>query len=499
MKITILFGLFLCIWTVSSYPDDEFYYGTFPDGFIFSTATAAYQIEGGWNEGGKGENIWDTFTHKDPSPIENGDTGDVACDSYHLFKEDVKLLVDVGVKAYRFSIAWARILPDGDHNNINMEGVDYYNALINELLSNNIIPMVTLYHWDLPQSLENIGGWENSELVDYFANYARVLFSLFGDRVKFWITLNEPWCQSVLGHGTGVNAPGKTGIGSTVYKVSHNLIKAHAAAWHAYNNEFRPTQNGKCGITLNSDFNYPKNELDPADVAASERAIQFFLGWFAHPIYHADGDYPPIMRELIDRKSQEQGLAESRLPTFTKDEINYIKGSSDFFGLNTYTTHLVENHPNHGNPNYFDDADAASSFDPDWEASGSSWLKMVPWGIRGLLNWIKNEYGDHWDIYITENGWSDRHGDIEDDRRVYHYRHYINNVLKAVNLDKVNVKAYTAWSVMDNFEWAKGYVEKFGMHAVNMSDPNRKRTPKASSRAYAQIIKDHGFPQPTEA
>ena len=347
--ILLALGLSLC----TSYPDDEFYYGTFPEDFIFSTATAAYQIEGGWNEGGKGENIWDTFTHQTPSPIENGDTGDEACDSYHLFQEDVKLLVSLGVKAYRFSISWARVLPDGHHNNINMEGVDYYNALISELINNNIIPMITLYHWDLPQDLQNIGGWENPEIVDYFANYARVLFSLFGDRVKFWITLNEPVCTSVLGHGIGIHAPGKKDIGFTVYKVSYNLLKSHAAAFHVYNDEFKPKQNGKCGITLSSHFNYPKKENDSADIAAADRAAQFSLGWFAHPIFHPDGDYPSVMREYVDRKSKEQGLNQSRLPYFTEDEVNYIKGTSDFFGLNSYSTHLINYFGGEWSPNYF--------------------------------------------------------------------------------------------------------------------------------------------------
>jgi len=475
------------------YPPDEFYYGTFPEGFKWAAATASYQIEGGWDADGKGEGIWDRFTHQDPSPIVDGSTGDVACDSYHNWKEDVQLLHKMNVTAYRFSISWPRVLPDGE--NVNQAGIDYYNNLIDELVKYNIQPMVTLYHWDLPQHLQEIGGWDTPDIIEYYAKYSKVCFKNFGDRVKLWITLNEPWCSTVLGHGTGDMAPGAKDPGFLVYRVAHNLIQSHAAAWHVYDQGYRKEQQGKIGVTLNCDFKYPKDPESEADKAAVERAIQFFLGWFAHPIYHADGDYPPVMREYVDRKSKEQGLDESRLPTFTDEQREWVKGTSDFFGLNHYTTQIVESVETGGDPNYFNDKDAVETQDPEWEASGSSWLKMVPWGIRGILNWIQNEYGGKHDIYVTENGWSDNDGNLDDERRAYFYTHYINNALKAIDLDGVNLKGYTAWSLMDNMEWARGYTEKFGMHAVDMEDPARKRTAKLSAATFSQIIKENGFPE----
>jgi len=472
-------------------PEEPLLYDHFPEDFIWGSATAAYQIEGGWNEGGKGVSIWDTFT-KVEGTIIDGSSGDVACDSYHKYKEDVQLMKNLGLQSYRFSISWSRILPMGTGEK-NQEGIDYYNALIDELLANDIIPAVTLYHWDLPQALQDQGeGWLNPDVADWFEEYARVCFEEFGDRVKFWITLNEPKEAALQGHGSGTMAPGAQGIGTLVYIAAHNLIRAHAKAYRAYEKDFAAAQGGKCGITLNVNWAEPRDPEDPADVEASNTHINFNLGWYAHAIMK-DGKYPEIMRTKIDEKSTQQGFEESRLPHFTEEESAMIAGSSDFLGMNFYTSNIV--YPEESDiedVSFFSDPDVGSNQDPNWYGSGSSWLKVTPWGIREALKWASMEYGQP-DIYVTENGFSDRLGNLDDLQRVYYYKHYWNQVLKAIKVDGISVKGYYAWSLMDNFEWAMGYTEKFGLHRVNMTDPGRERTPKESAFFYSRVIQENGF------
>ncbi|XP_077986137.1 cytosolic beta-glucosidase-like [Glandiceps talaboti] len=474
---------------------DAFLYGTFPQDFIWSTATAAYQIEGGWDADGKGVHIWDTYAHE-PGNIDNGDTGDVACDSYNKWQEDIKIMNDMKMKYYRFSISWARILPNGTTDYVNEAGIEYYNTLIDDLLAAGVTPFVTLYHWDLPQALhDSYGGWSGDEIVDDFGNYARLCFERFGDRVKFWITLNEPWVVAINGYEEGYMAPGIQGEGQAVYVVAHNLIKSHARAWHIYEDDFRAEQNGLIGITFNSDFHEPKDQDIDSDLEAAERMHQFFLGWFANPIFI--GDYPEIMKTRIADISEQQGFNESRLPEFTSVEIDYIKGTSDFFGLNHYTSRICENNTDEVSllpPSWNKDHGVHTFTESHWPRAHSSWLYVVPWGLRRLLALIKFEYGNP-PIYITENGFStDYVGELNDVDRMNFYRSYINEVLKAIELDGVDVKSYTAWSLMDNFEWARGYTERFGLHYVDFEDDERPRTQRESAKMYAQIIEDNGFP-----
>ncbi|XP_071963681.1 lactase/phlorizin hydrolase-like [Antedon mediterranea] len=483
------------------YPDvfndperDAFHYGTFPEGFAWSSATSSYQIEGAWDADGKGESIWDRFAHEG-GHVYNNDTGDVACDSYNNIKEDVKMIKAMGLGYYRFSLSWPRILPDGTINNINAKGVEYYSNLIDALLVECITPMVTLYHWDLPQALQDVGGWANETIVDHFNDYADFCFKTFGTRVKFWLTFNEPWIVTLLGYGDGSFAPGIADPAITVYVVTHNIIKSHAAAWHTYDDNYRSSQKGQVGITLNSDFIEPADRSNPEDVAAADRCLQFQVGWFAHPIY-VDGDYPQVMKEYIAEKSAMQNYTKSRLPEFTDEEKAYIKGTGDFFGLNHYSSvYAVNVVTNTDTGNYWTDQDIGSWKDESWPGSASSWLKVVPWGIRRLLKWIHDEY-DGIPTYVTENGISTEDVfDLNDVSRQKYYRSYINEVLKAIDIDGSNVKGYTAWSLMDNFEWASGYSERFGMHYVDFNDPNRKRTPKESTIMYAKIVADNGFPK----
>ncbi|XP_070575582.1 cytosolic beta-glucosidase-like [Ptychodera flava] len=482
------------------YPDiyndperDAFYYASFPDGFAWSSATSSYQIEGGWDADGKGENIWDAFSHE-AGNVDDGDTGDVACDSYNKWQKDIELMTNLNLKNYRFSISWARVLPNGTADHVNEAGVEYYNTLINDLIAAGIEPYVTLYHWDLPQALvDSYGGWLGDEIVDDFGDYARLCYDRFGDRVKYWITLNEPWVVAQNGYEYGEHAPGNTGAGVEAYVVSHNLIRSHARAWHVYDDDFRAEQNGVVGITFNSDWFEPENRSDPIHLEASERMMQFMLGWYAHPIFL--GDYPDVMKSRIADLSEQQNLPDSRLPLFTNDEVEYVKETSDFFGLNHYTSRLVNNDTNDElNPPSWDKDCGVNRFTGEnWPRAESNWLYVVPWGIRRLLAWIKNEYNDP-PIYVTENGFSTADIDeLDDVDRVNYYRSYINEVLKAIDIDEADVRAYTAWSLMDNFEWARGYRERFGMHYVDFTDDERPRTQKASAQEYMKIVAANGF------
>ncbi|XP_075386152.1 lactase/phlorizin hydrolase [Tenrec ecaudatus] len=474
--------------------EDEFLYGHFPDGFLWSAASAAYQIEGAWREDGKGLSIWDTFSHT-PLRVGNDDTGDVACDSYHKIAEDLTALQNLGVSHYRFSISWTRILPDGTTKYINTAGLAYYVRLIDALLAANIKPQVTIYHWDLPQALQDVGGWENETIVQRFRDYANVLFERLGDKVKFWITLNEPFVVASQGYGYGTAAPGISfRPGTAPYIVGHNLIKAHAEAWHLYNDMYRAKQGGIISITINSDWAEPRNPANQEDVEAARRYMQFMGGWFAHPIFK-NGDYNEVMKTRIRDRSLAAGLSKSRLPEFTEAEKRRINGTYDFFGFNHYTTVLTYN-LNYGSWISSFDADrgVASITDWSWPDSGSFWLKMTPFGFRRILNWIKEEYNNP-PIYITENGVSQRDANLNDTARIHYLRTYINEALKAVQ-DKVDIRGYTAWSVMDNFEWATGFAERFGLHFVNYTDPSLPRIPKESAKFYASITRCNGFPDP---
>jgi len=476
--------------------NDPFLNDTFPDGFIWGAATAAYQIEGSWNVDGKGESIWDKWCHEDDHSIHNNDTGDVACDSYNQYNKDVALLKNMRVNFYRFSISWPRIIPTGKlSDGINDMGVAYYNNLINALLAAGVAPMVCLYHMDLPQQLQgNGGGWLNPDIVQHFNDYADVCFRHFGDRVKYWITINEPGVVSWVGYGNGSFAPGER---SQEYRACHNLIKAHATAWHTYDNVYRSSQSGQISVGLNCDWKEPLDENNQSDVRAAERNLQFTLGWLAHPIF-VNGDYPDVMKEKLAAKSSALGLDKSWLPEFTEEEKQFIRGTHDFFGLNHYTTMLTveKDRGSHG-PNWDFDRDVEESSDPSWPRSGSSWLIEVPWGMRKVLGWIRDEYGNP-PVIITENGVSDdpqHFGQLADQQRIRYYTGYINNVLKAIRLDGCNVVGYTAWSLLDNFEWNQGYSQTFGLHLVDFNDPARPRTPKNSVSFFKTLIADNGWPQ----
>jgi len=461
----------------------------FPDQFTWGVATAAYQIEGAWKDGGRGPSIWDAFSHL-PGKVFQGHTGDVACDHYHRLEEDVALMKAMGLKAYRFSIAWSRLLPLG-RGEVNAAGVAFYNRLIDLLLANGIEPWVTLYHWDLPLALQlERDGLLNPEVAGDFARYGELCFERFGDRVKHWITLNEPWCSAVLGHGLGYFAPGRTSVVEP-YVAAHNLLRAHARIVDVYRRKFQARQRGVIGITNNCDWREPRTD-SAADRAAAERSLEFFLGWFADPIYR--GDYPEVMRARVG----------ARLPRFSDEDRALVRGSSDFFGLNHYTTMFAAEPPPGaragqaslvGNGGMAEDQQVALSEDPAWGKTDMGW-NIVPSGCRRLLGWIDRRYG-HPTIYLTENGCAlpgedDLAAALRDDRRVAYLHDYLTAAHAAIREDGVDLRGYFVWTLMDNFEWAYGYSKRFGLHHVDFA--TGRRTPKGSARWYADVIRRHGLP-----
>ncbi|CAH2096849.1 unnamed protein product [Euphydryas editha] len=463
----------------------------FPDDFLFGTATASYQIEGAWNVDGKGENIWDRMTHTKPHVIKDMSNGDIAANSYYNYKRDVEMMRELGLDAYRFSISWSRILPNPlAPYEVNQAGVDFYNNYINEMLKYNITPMATIYHWDLPQKLQDLGGLLNPLFPEWFEDYARVVFENFGDRVKLWITFNEPIVICYQGYGGNVKAPllNLTDVGT--YYCAKNLLLAHAKGYHAYNNDFKPAQNGECGITIGVTWYGPLTDSEE-DHYAAELKRQVEWGIYAEPIFSEQGGFPKEFAEVVAQKSIEQGYKKSRLPELTEEERKFIQGSFDFFGVNHYTASLVsanEHKTVNAVPSMLDDVDVGVYTPDDWLSSATDWLKMAPNSMYNVLTHLKEKYNNP-ALYITENGWSQvpEAGLIDDDRIVY-YRAALNSVLDSLEAG-VNLKGYMAWSLMDNYEWMKGYTEPFGLYEVDFKSEAKTRTPRKSAFVYKQIVK----------
>lgn len=454
---------------------------SFPQGFVFGTATAAYQVEGAVDEGGRGPSIWDDFTHKWPERIAGKGNGDKAVDFYHRYKEDIKEMKEMNMDAFRFSISWTRILPYGKlHKGINKEGVKFYNNLINDLLANDLEPFVTIFHWDLPQALEEeYEGFRSHHIVADFRNFARLCFQLFGDRVKYWMTLNEPGTYSVNGYHVGNFAPGrcskwvnaacKDGNSSTEpYVVGYHLLLSHAAAVKEYRKYYQRHQKGKIGIVLSSIWAVPFSESE-ADREAAKRKLDFTLGWFLNPITY--GDYPENMWTYV----------KDRLPRFTRKQSQMLKGSYDFLGINYYSGRYAANkkivdpwYLSYGNDSHVEMRDQRNGV-PIGPPSASDWLFVYPEGIRDLLKYIKDTYNRP-TIYISENGIDEynnntltREEALKDPQRINYYNKHLQNVRRAIFQDEVDVRGFFAWSLLDNFEWADGYegdLNRYPKHSV---------------------------------
>eukprot|EP00547_Thalassionema_nitzschioides_P004737 CAMPEP_0194223364 /NCGR_PEP_ID=MMETSP0156-20130528/34980_1 /TAXON_ID=33649 /ORGANISM="Thalassionema nitzschioides, Strain L26-B" /LENGTH=541 /DNA_ID=CAMNT_0038954475 /DNA_START=27 /DNA_END=1652 /DNA_ORIENTATION=- len=450
---------------------------SFPEDFIWGSGTSSHQIEGAADK--RGESIWDVFC-LDEKNILDGSSGLIACDHYHTMEQDVKLMMDMGLQAYRFSISWPRMLPKGTMKLINLEGIDFYNRLIDALLDAGIEPYVTLYHWDLPQALQNeYEGWQSRHIIDDFGNYARLCFEHFGDRVKHWITINDSWSVAVAGYNNHVMAPGHWKNPDTeTYLVAHHLLLAHANTVHIYRNDFQLKQDGMIGIANNGDYRYPLNE--ETDTEAAQRAMVFQLGWFADPIWF--GDYPKEMKERLG----------SRLPRFTRRERSLLKGSSDFFGLNHHSSLLASEPvtvPEY--KGYWADISVEFSTRDRWRRDAMGW-SIVPDGCRELLLWISERYNDPM-IVITGNGVAsaeiDEETAIDDVSRRLYLKHYLVAIAEAIEIG-VNVQGYFVWSLMDSFEWQFGYQRRVGLHYVDFE--TLERTPKDSALWYRQVIKANG-------
>ncbi|KAL6279024.1 hypothetical protein ACE6H2_022625 [Prunus campanulata] len=466
---------------------DEVSRSDFPPKFVFGVATSAYQVEGACNKGGRGPSIWDAFSHSKGTIID-GSNGDVAVDQYHRYKEDVELIAKLGFDAYRFSISWSRIFPDGLGTKANEEGISYYNNVINNLLEKGIQPYVTLYHWDLPLYLhENMGGWLNKKIVDYFSVYADTCFASFGDRVKDWITINEPLQTAINGYAIGIFAPGRHECSSTEpYLVAHHQLLAHAAAVSIYRSKYKDKQGGQVGLTVDCEWAEAHSDKIEDKIAAARR-LDFQLGWFLDPIYY--GEYPKAMRERLG----------DRLPIFSKKDKELLENSLDFVGLNHYTSRFiahVRDSSDDGNFYKSQEVERIAEWE-DGEAIGekaaSEWLYVVPWGIHKVLNYVAQRYNNP-AIYITENGMDDEDNDtsplhemLDDKLRVSYFKRYLSAVANAIR-DGADVRGYFAWSLLDNFEWAQGYTKRFGLVYIDYKN-ELSRHPKSSAYWFLRFFK----------
>lgn len=343
----------------------------------------------------------------------------------------------------------------------------------------------TIFHWDLPQYIQDLGGWANPMIVDYFEVYADAVFQHFGDRVKTWITMNEPSVYCGEGYGYSTKAPAILSMGVGDYLCAHNTLLANAAAYDLYKTKYFAQQNGRVGICLNAGYAYP---AEGTDRTYAEKSIEFDLGKFANPIFSRDGGYPQIMVDSIGNKSLREGRPWSRLPHMTTEVKEKIKGKADFLALNYYSSGLVKKreNPEYAETSWWGDRDLDDSRKPEWKRAKSEWLYQVPDGLRDLLIWIKDHY-DNPEVLITENGWSDD-GEIDDDDRVEYYQLHLNAVSEALE-QGCKVTAYTAWSLTDNFEWKMGYTERFGLHYINFLSDKKERVPKKSASFFKDFLK----------
>ncbi len=449
---------------------------TFPRDFKWGTATSSYQIEGAPTAGGKGPSVWDSFSHIE-GKIKNGDTGDTACDHYHLWRDDIELLKKLGVNAYRFSISWPRIFPTGKENEPNQIGLDFYSRLVDTLLENKITPFITLNHWDIPQGLENIGGWPERDIVHEFVKYSYHVSKHLGDRVRNWITHNEPWCVSYLGYIEGHKPPGLINKWSKSLATAHHLLLSHGMAIPEIRNNSKQSE---IGITLNL------NTAIPASGSTyDEDACKFFDGQFnrlyLNPLYN--NEYPDDVFEYLKTKSL---ISESDLNFIKQGDLNIISTKTDFLGVNYYSRAVIRNEEIDEKNNLPRNVDMGPKTDFGWE--------IYPPGIYDLLMRLKNEYKVQ-NIYITENGCSygdgpNSEGKINDKRRIEYYRSHLTELKRAIE-DGAPCNGYFAWSLMDNFEWAQGFSQRFGLIWVDFE--TLERIPKDSYYWYKKYISANGL------
>ena len=450
---------------------------TFPEGFLWGTATAAYQVEGAAREDGRGLSIWDTFSHA-PGKVFHGDTGDVACDQYHRLDEDLDIMADLGTKAYRFSVAWPRIQPGGS-GPANPKGLDFYKKLVEGLRERSIEPVLTLYHWDLPQALEDRGGWTSRETSSRFAEYAGIVHDALAGDVRFWITLNEPWVSAWLGYGAGVHAPGHSDPAKAL-AATHHLLLGHGLAVERMR---AAGGNDRIGITLNLSPVRPAKAERPADVGAARRADGHANRLYLDPIFR--GSYP---EDVFD-----EYLPGTDLSFHRDGDLEKISAPLDFLGVNYYMRHTVREaeSPRAGSI-LFPGVRARTVTPHGAETTATGW-PIEPDGLTEILIRLKDEYTGL-PIYVTESGaafhdYVDPEGAVKDEERISYLDAHFRAAHAAVR-EGVDLKGYFVWSLLDNFEWAEGYSKRFGL--VHVDYATQRRTPKASARWYAGVINRNG-------
>jgi len=443
---------------------------SFPQGFVWGSATASYQVEGAVKEDGRGVSIWDTFSHT-PGKVANGDTGDVADDSYHRYKEDVALMKSLGLKGCRFSVAWSRIFPNGT-GQVNEKGLDHYKAFVDELLGAGIEPYCTLYHWDLPQALQDKGGWENRDIAEQFAHYAGYTAGKLSDRCKHFMTMNEMRSFVELGYGNGMHAPGLQVGPKRLAQLNHYVVLAHGMSVAAIRAASKPGT--KVGIADNVDAATPVIET-PEHIAAAEKAMREENAMFLTVLQ--EGKYTDQYLKRLGADA----------PHFTPEEMKTIAAPMDFVGINVYQPMWVR----------ADESEKGYAVVP-WPSSYptmlSPWLKVGPEGLYWAPKLVNKLWGVK-EMYITENGCSsadvvNAEGEILDTDRTMFIRNYLTQLQRAVS-EGVPVKGYFLWSLLDNYEWADGYEKRFGITYVDFK--TQKRTPKLSAKYYKHVIAQNGL------
>jgi beta-glucosidase len=438
----------------------------FPEGFLWGAATSAYQVEGSPLADGAGPSIWHAFSHT-PGRIADAQTGDVACDHYRRYAQDLVLMADLGLTAYRFSINWARVFPEGT-GSVNPKGLDFYRRLVDGLLACGIAPMATLYHWDLPLALQGRGGWLNRDSAGWFGDYAQAVFRALDDRVPLWATLNEPWVAAVGGYLAGDLAPGHSNAAEAAL-VGHNLLRAHGSAVQAY----RAEGCREIGLVVNLEPQHPATDTEQDRTAAARRDA-FINRWFLDPALL--GHYPEALIE---------GFGPA-WPDFPAEDLRLIREPLDFVGVNYYSRSVVR-HAEAAVPSSAERVrqDGRPHTAMDWE--------VYPEGLTETLVRVKERYGNP-PLYVTENGAAfpdppPQGGLVADPERVAYLRSHLQATFVAL-CQGVDLRGYFAWSLLDNFEWAYGYTKRFGL--VHVDYATLARTPKASARFYAEVIRSRG-------
>lgn len=443
----------------------------FPEGFLWGAATAAHQIEGSPLADGAGPSIWTRFAHT-PGMTLNGDTGDIACDHYRRWKDDVALMKRLGLQAYRFSVSWSRILPEGT-GRVNQAGVDFYSRLVDELLANGIEPLLTLYHWDMPAALDDRGGWLNRDCADWFAEYGSVLYRALDGRVKKWVTLNEPWVITDGGYLHGALAPGHRSRFEAPI-ASHNLMRAHGAAVQAY----RAIGKHEIGLVVNIEPKYAATD-SAADAAAVKRAHAYMNEQYLDPALL--GSYPPELREIFGEA----------WPEWPAEDYELIKQKLDFVGINYYTRSVTQDAVSYP-------LNTGVVRQPSGTYTETGW-EVFPQGLTDTLTWFKQRYGDI-PMYVTENGAAffdppvaepDASGErrVRDPLRMDYLQKHLSAIHDAIQAG-CDIRGYMVWSLLDNLEWSLGYSKRFGVVHVNYA--TQERTPKDSAKWYSNVIATHG-------